>query len=196
MRRADLEDICLAQGVNRNSFWVYLNYSPVLERVAPSVYALRGVEVDPAKVAHLAERIKPTEPPLQDDGWTKDGAVWLGYRVNRNLLASGVVTVPARIRNMIGERVLELFTVEGAPVGKFVISGKSHAWGLTPFIGRRGVEVGDYLIIALDTDLGVAVVQAGSKDLLLSYQDGDGWGPQYFLEQATQPLSEELLGEG
>jgi hypothetical protein len=195
MHRADLEDGCYARGVNRNSFWVYLTYSPVLERVAPSVYALRGAEIDPAEVAHLAGRAVPTEPALQDDGWTKDGGIWLGYRVKRNILSSGVVSVPARVRNMIGERKLELFTVEGASVGTLVVSSTGNAWGLTPFIGRRGIEEGDALIIAIDTELGIAVVQAGSKDLLLTYQDGEGWGPRHFLEEATQPLDDELLDE-
>jgi hypothetical protein len=195
MRGTDLEAESLERGLNRHSFWVYITYSPVLERVAPSVYALRGAAVDPAEVAHLAGKEASTAPALQDDGWTKDGGIWLGYRVKRNMLSSGVVSVPARMRNIIGERRLELFTVEGAPVGTFVINRSANAWGLTPFIGRRGVEEGDVLIIAVDTDLEVAVVQAGSKDLLLSYQDGDGWGPRHFLEEATQPLSDEPFAE-
>lgn len=195
MHGRDLEDECLKRGVNRHSFWVYLIYSPLLERLAPSVYVLRGAKIDPAEVAHLADKDVLTEPALQDDGWTKDDAIWLGYRVKRNIRASGVVSVPGRVRNMIGDQRLELFTVDGASVGTFVVSSTGNAWGLTPFIGRRGVEVGDALIIALDTELGVAVVQAGSKDLLLTYQGGAGWGPRHFLEEATQPLNDELLDE-
>ncbi len=195
LKGTDLEDECLKRGVNRHSFWVYVSYSPVLERVAPSVYTVRGAEIDPAEVAYLVGKDVPTEPALQDDGWTKDGAIWLGYRVKRNFLSSGVVSTPARVRSMIGERRLELFTVDGTSIGTFVVSSTGQAWGLTPFISRRGVEVGDALIIALDTELEVAVVQAGSKDLLLTYQDGDGWGPQHFLEEATQPLNDELLEE-
>jgi hypothetical protein len=190
-----LEEACLSRGVNRHSFWVYLSYSPLLERVAPSVYALRGTKVDPAEVAHLAGKRVPTEPTRQDDGWTQDGAIWLGYRINRNLLSSGVISMPAGVRSMVGERKLELFTTDGASVGNFVVSKTGNAWGLTPFIGRRGVEVGDALIVVLDTDLSVAVVQAGSKDLLLRYQEGEGWGPRRFLEEATQPLGDEPLGE-
>ena len=53
--------------------------------------------------------------------------------------------------------------VDGASVGTFVVNSMANAWGLTPFISPRGVEVGDALIIALDIELGVAVVQAGSK---------------------------------
>ena len=195
MHGADLEGECLKRGVNRHSLWVYLTHSPVLERVAPSVYALRGVRIDPAEVARLAGREIRTEPALRYDGRTRDGTLWLGYSVKRNLLASGVVTVPARVRDMIGERRLELFTVDGASVGTFVVGNTGNAWGLTPFIGRRGVEAGDVLVIAVDTELGIAVVQAGSGDLLLTYQDGDGRGPRHFLEEATRPLNDGLLDE-
>ena len=187
----DLEGECLEQGINRHSFWVYATYSPVLERIAPSVYAFRGAEIDPAEVAHLSDKDVPTEPAFQDDGWTKDGAIWLGYRAKRSIISSGVVSVPARVRSMVGNQKLELFTVDGASVGTFVVNNTGNAWGLTPFISRRGVEEGDSLIIALDTDLRVAVVQAGSKDLLLTYKDSDGWGPRHFLDKATQPFVDE-----
>ena len=63
---------------------------------------------------------------------------------------------------------MELFTVDGASVGTLVVNSMANAWGLTPFISPRGVEVGDALIIALDIELGVAVVHAGSNDLILT----------------------------
>lgn len=195
MHGADLEDGCLKRGINRHSFWVYVTYSPVLERVAPSVYAFRGAQIDPAEVAHLSDKDVPTEPAFQDDGWTKDGAIWLGYLAKRNTISSGVVSVPARVRAMLGNQKSELFTVDGASVGTFVINNAGNAWGLTPFISRRGVEEGDSLIIALDTELGIAVVQAGSKDLLLTYKDSNGWGPRYFLDKATQPFVDEPSDE-
>lgn len=197
MNVSDLRDECLTRGVNRHSFWVYLTYSPLLERVGPSVYVLRGAAVDPAEVAHLLSREKGTsrEPALQDHGWTKDGAIWLGYRAKRNIIDSGVVSVPADVRRMIGERKLELFTIEGTPVGTLVIGSTGNAWGLTPFIGRRGINENDTLLITIDTDLEVAMVQAGSKDSFATHQDGNGWGPRHFLEVATRPLDEEVLGE-
>ena len=196
MHVAGLEDDCLKRGINRHSFWVYLTYSPVLERIAPSVYAFRGARIDPAEVAHLSDKDEPTEPAFQDDGWTKDGAIWLGYRAKRNIISSGVVSVPARVRAMLGNQKSELFTVDGASVGTFVVNNTGNAWGLTPFISRRGVEEGDSLIISLDTELGIAVVQAGSKDLLLTYEDSNGWGPRYFLDKATQPFADGIPDEG
>ena len=57
------------------------------------------------------------------------------------------------------------------------------------------MDEGDTLAIAIDLDLEVAIVQAGGKDLLESYQDGDGWGPRHSLEEATKSTDEELLSE-
>lgn len=195
MHGSDLESECLKRGINRHSFWVYVTYSPVLERIAPSVYAFRGAEIDPIEVAHLSDKDVSTEPAFQDDGWTKDGAIWLGYRAKRNIISSGVVSVPARVRRMLGSQKLELFTIDGASVGTLVINDTGNAWGLTPFINRRGVEEGDSLIITLDTELGVAIVQAGSKDLLLIYRDSGGWGPRHFLDKVTQPFVDEPSDE-
>jgi len=58
---------------------------------------------------------------------------------------------------MIGERKLELFTVNCASVGTLVVNSMANAWGITPLISPRGVEMGGTLIIALDIELGVAV---------------------------------------
>ncbi len=52
------------------------------------------------------------------------------------------------------------------------------------------------LTVAIDTELEVALLQTGSKDLLIAYQDGGGWGPHHFLKEATRPFDEELLNGG
>ena len=183
-------DACYSRGVNRHSFWVYLSYSPILERLAPGVYALRGADVDPARVAHLTGRTSETRGGLQDHGWTKDGAIWLGYTVADNLRDSGVVTIPSAVQRLLGSQRLEAVAVDGTPIGTLIIgSGSSagSAWGLGSFITRRGVDVGDSLILTIDTELEIACVQAGSKDLLVGFQEGEGWGPQHYLEEATRP---------
>lgn len=182
----ELRDACIAKGINRHSFWVCITYSPILERVAPGVYALRGQPVDPAQVAQLVGHPSRGAPALQDHGWTKDGAIWMAYAVTSSLFDSGVITVPAGVRRMTGERRFELFSIDGAPMGTFVV-GDGNGWGLTPFINRRGVDIGDHIVVLVDTDLDVAIAQSGSADLVLTYQEGEGWGPRRFLDSATEP---------
>jgi sigma-70-like protein len=186
----ELRDRCLAAGVNRHSFFVYLSYSPVIERIADGVYGLRGSQIDPARVAHILGNYVRPERALQDNGWTKDGAIWLGYNVTKNLRDTSVINVPASVAKILGERRYDLLATDGSNVGHLSIR-KFNAWGFGPFMNRRGVDVGDTLIITVDTDLEVAVIQSGSAELLASYQDGDGWGPRRVLEEVTAPSEVE-----
>ncbi len=190
MMGRDLRDSCVERGINRHSYWLYLSYSPLLERVAPGVYALRGRKVDPSVVAEMSGRDVVRTRPLQDHGWTKDGAIWLAYAVNTNIYDSGVIGVPFAVGKVIGERRLELYAIDGSGMGTLAVGSAGKAWGLTPFIGRRGVDVGDYVVVSLDLDLEVAVVQAGTRDLVLTYEEGEGPGPRRILEAATFPMDE------
>jgi hypothetical protein len=45
MQRARYEELCLGAGMNPNSFWIYLNYSPIITRYASGVFGLRGADV-------------------------------------------------------------------------------------------------------------------------------------------------------
>ena len=40
--RPRFEELCLADGMNRTTFYAYIEYSPVLEKYAPGIYGLRG----------------------------------------------------------------------------------------------------------------------------------------------------------
>lgn len=187
LRMDTLRDKCLEAGVNRNSFFVHLSYSPIIERAAKGVYALRGARFDPVAAAVLAGRRRNRKPALKDSGWTRDRALWLGYTVNRNIVDTGVVYVPAGIRKVVGSRKMELYATDGALLGTLAISEAGQAWGLSPFFRRRGVEEGDTVIVTLDTGLDCAVVQHGSSELVSIYSDGEGWGPLKVLDDATRP---------
>jgi hypothetical protein len=186
---AELRDGCLSLGVNRHSFFVYLTYSPIIERLSQGVYGLRGAPIDPSRVAHILGSLATAPRALQDHGWTGDGAVWLGYTVTPSVFDTAVVSVPAAVHKSLGDRRFELFTSDASAIGNLTIR-KASCWGFGPFINRRGVDIGDTIIIAIDTDLEVAVIQSGSSELLAAYQDGDGWGPKRVLDNATAPNDE------
>jgi len=86
---------------------------------------------------------------------------------------------------------MELLSLEGQTMGTLAISNSGQAWGLTRFIGRRGVEVGDTLVLTMEPGLNVTVCIVGGLDLLESYSDGDGWGPAAILERLTQPREDD-----
>jgi hypothetical protein len=179
-----LRDLCVAAGVNRHSFYVYLTYSPILARFAPSIWGLRGAQVDPTHVARLLAKMPVSRRALQDHGWTPDGAVWIAYEVSRGLFDSGVVTVPAAVRDVIGETKFELYAVDGARVGTLNVR-KLSMWGFSGFIARRGIEIGDYLVFAIDAELQMCVVHAGSSEVVETFTDDSGWGPRRLIADGS-----------
>ena len=72
-------------------------------------------------------------------------------------------------------------------MGTLSISDGGLAWSLKPYMDRRGVDVGDVMVVTIDTDLGCAVVEPGSGELIDLFADGKGWGPARALEDATRP---------
>ena len=179
---------CLSRGMNPNTFGVYLTYTPIIERLAYGVYALRGSDVDPALVAAARDRLGKSGPKaLQDYGWTGDKAVWLGYVVTESLERSLVLSVPQGVLSVIGGKKFSLLTVDGADVGTLGVGEKGQAWGIGPYARRRGLEVDDALVLAIDTGLECALIQSGPIELLDEYQEGRGRGPASILEQLTSP---------
>lgn len=185
----ELRDGCVKAGVNRHSFYVYLSYSPIITRVAPSIWALRGTDFDPTRVSRLLQHSTPKKPTLQGNGWTPDGAIWIAYEVSRAVLDTGVVTIPSGVHEILGDGRFELYAVDGARVGTLSMR-KLSAWGLGSFIGRRGVEIGDHLIVAVDIELQMAVIHTGSVDVLESFEEGEGWGPRRLLSGVPTSLSD------
>jgi hypothetical protein len=170
MRRDELEEhVVDKRGLNRSSFYVYLTYSPVIERFAPGVYGLRGAQVTAAEVDALIPPRARTQV-LQDHGWTDDGGIWVAYRISQASERSGVLGTPGVLKEVVqGE--YELFTEDGRPVGTVVV--QDNMWGLSPFFRRHGIEAGDYVVLRFSMADRIATAYAGTSDLLLRFQRGD-----------------------
>ena len=159
-RREDLEERCIAAGMNRSTFYVYLSYTPVLTRLAPGVYGLRGATIQPGVVEALGIR-KPKGKVLQDYGWTQSGAIWIGYRLTPSTITSGVVSIPASMATFIGPEY-SLVDAQGVQLGRLG-SNANSAWGLSSLISRRSLEAGDYLQLTLDLQERIAQAKWGPE---------------------------------
>lgn len=170
MRRDDLERAAVRErGLNRSSFYVYLTYSPILERFAPGVYGLRGASVTAAQVDALIPR-RVRHQVLQDHGWTSDGRVWAAFRISPASESTGILGTPAAIRSVLTGS-FDLVAENDEQVGTLVV--EQNMWGLSPFIRRWGVEAGDYVVIIWDVAQRRATVAAGEHELLLRFQSGE-----------------------
>lgn len=159
----EFEKRCLEAGMNRATFWQYLQYSPIIERYSPGIYGLRG-ETVPAGLIESLTRKRRRTTVLKGYGWMKDGKIWLGYRLSKALVGNGVPSTPSGLKNLI-EGEFTIKTPDGSTFGKFV-SKASGAWGLGPFFRRRGAEAGDFLLLILDITTRVTVAFLGDESLL------------------------------
>ena len=158
MERMRLEELCSERGLKRDMFYIHLTYSPIIERFAQGVYGLRGATVPPGLAESLALP-RSKSKLVRDYGWTDDGSLRVSYRLSRAVISSGVVGVPAGIRQYIQGR-FTLKTADDTQIGTLVIKDSS-GWGLGPFFRRRGGEAGDMLRIRFDLKPKVAVVEVG-----------------------------------
>lgn len=167
MKRAALEDLCIRAGMNRSTFYVYLDYSPVIARYARGVYGLRGAPIPPGLVEDLKISYRRKGKVLIDFGWTPEGTVWIGYKLSEGAFASGVLSAPSALSEVLaGEYPMS--ARDGSPVGTLVVKGSS-AWGFGPLFRRRGGEPGDYLLLEIDPSARRATAQLGEASLLSDY---------------------------
>lgn len=161
MPRQELEDQCTARGLKRDTFYIHLTYSPVIARYAPGVYGVRGTEIPPGLAESMVETRKKTRV-ISDYGWQTDGRIRVSYRLSEGALSNGIVSIPGSMKSYVqGE--FGLVSLDGQAVGRLVVKN-SQAWGLGPFIRRRGGEPGDILEILFDSKKRIASVALGESD--------------------------------
>jgi hypothetical protein len=164
--RKDLEKICFAAGMRENTLHIRLGASPIVVRHATSVYGLRGHHVEPGKIDEVIARTrhenKGRSRALQDYGW-KDNDIWISYKVSKSSL-NGICSVPAGLKGFLNGE-FQLQTFDDIPMGTLVC-GENQAWGISPFMRRRGAEIGDYFLLVLNLQSRIAQIKLGDESLL------------------------------
>jgi DNA-directed RNA polymerase alpha subunit len=147
MSRDELEKRCLERGIGSSTFNVQLSNSPALDRVAAGLYRLRGSYVSPEEIESHRMRQKK-DKVLQDYGWVEDGRVWIALSISATLLRTGVVGVPSSLSPFIDGR-FHLLDARRRRVGD-VGARDGRCRGISPFLRRRGAEVGDWMVLIFD----------------------------------------------
>lgn len=170
IQRAQFEKLCLVEGMKRSTFYIYLDYSPVIEKYARGVYGLRGAEVSPGFIGSLVPE-RRHDRVLEDYGWTHDGKIRVGYRLSESMIASGAFHVPAAMRKFLnGEFCLR--AADGSRFGNLILR-EEGAWGLGTFFRRRGGEPGDHLLLVFTLATREGTVFIGDANLLEDFQAAD-----------------------
>lgn len=177
LTREQLEDYCLDElGMNSNSFYVYLSYSPLVVKLATGVFGLVGKDVEVGRVEAMQEEIQSTQFETTH-GWSKAGTLWYHFRADRPIINSGARPLPSFVQNMTsGEWTVHIaggVKAGAAKVRNGFISGIS-----TAFVAL-GASNGDF--VQLDFKIEV-------RELLVRIVGSE---PEEFYEEAPDEYDAE-----
>lgn len=159
MERGQMEDLCVAAGMNRFSFHAFVSWSPVVAQFGHSVYGLLGAKVTQRQVDLLmAERRakRLAHRVLDKHGMTEDGRVWLAYRLSKAASTYAVITIPAALKKSVRGR-FKLLDPDGRQIGTLATKD-GRAWGLGAFMRENDAQIGDYVVVTLDLKKSTAEV--------------------------------------
>ncbi len=166
MDRAALEEECLRRGVNRFSFNATVMSSPIVVPYGGSVYGLLGAKVNRKMLdaAAFCRAKRAVTRVLCACGHTRDGKVYLLYRLSPAAISGGVLTLPASVRSQ-GQGRFVLLADGGRTVGTMVCK-HGCAWGLGPALREQHAVPGDYLVIVLDSATHEARIRIGDRSIV------------------------------
>jgi hypothetical protein len=162
LRREDIEDYCIdKRSINPNSFYVYLSYSPIIQKVGTGIYGLVGAHI-PVGTVEQFEAAKKNEA-TSGHGWDKDGRLWFATRLSRMSIKMGMFYLPAFVLNLTaGEWAAKLS--DGTTTGTLEVKEQGIA-GLSAVLSLAGAEANDVLCVRFDFTAKVAEIEVGSDEL-------------------------------
>jgi len=160
--RATAVGLAEEHGLDRNTAALYLGWSPVIERLAISRYALRGADV-PAGTLEAMHGVDHRQRVQEGYGWTQAGRLWIGYTLSQAVVDTHVVGVPGALRDELSGR----YVVQPAHqhLGDVATDGQ-NLWGLSRALRRYGAEAGDVLVLEFDLAAQQCFVHVGGPELL------------------------------
>jgi hypothetical protein len=143
--REQLEDYCLDDlGMNTNSFYMYLTYSPLVVKLASGVFSLVGKDVGPGTIDQLKIDIKKRQFE-SSYGWSKAGTLWWHFRLDRPTINSGTHLIPTFVLNLSSGdwnvKTLDNLDLGPAKVDNGFISGLKVALSILGAIKEDYVQI-------------------------------------------------------
>jgi len=151
MDRGDMEDLCVAAGMNRFSFHAFLSWSPVIEQFGHSLYGLLGARVGQKQIDKMLARRRAnraSQRVLDDHGVAEDGKIWLSYRLSKAASTYAVITIPAALKKFVRGR-FQLLAPDGQTIGTLATKD-GRAWGLGAYLRHCGAKFSDRVTLTID----------------------------------------------
>lgn len=137
-----------------------LCYSPILQRVAFGVYALRGQKLDPGVVSRAVNSARSQRSPLIDFGWSRSRTLWLAMRLSRSIVRTGIFGIPAGLRRQLKDAYV--CGTKSEPTAERLRCNRSQAWGLKRLIVQAGAQPDDFMLLEFDNRAETVEVSFGS----------------------------------
>ncbi|UIP07764.1 hypothetical protein LY632_05025 [Erythrobacter sp. SDW2] len=190
LRREVIEDFCIDRySINANTFYVYLSYSPIVQKIGTGIYGLVGAHV-PVGTVEQFEAEKKAEVRTEH-GWDKAGRLWFATRLSRMSIRMGIFYLPSFVLNLtVGEWFAKLS--DGTTSGILEITERGMT-GLAPILTLAGAESSDVLCVRFDFNAKVAEIEIGSDELFdMSFVPvSDGGNFQLEAEEEQMEKSED-----
>ena len=160
MSLSALRDECLQRGINANSFYQYITYSPIICRLVREVYSLVGADVPPGTVEEIPQSSAKVGV-LVDHGWIDDGRIWISYRLNASNVRNGIFTLPSALKELLSGP----FSVQSSGTGSrtIIAAEGGRLTGLHRPIAIRGGQSDDVIVVAFDLRHGTAELRFGDE---------------------------------
>jgi DNA-binding CsgD family transcriptional regulator len=187
--RQHATDLAEEYGLDRTTSYLYLVWSPVLDRIATNRYAIRGADI-PAGTLEAMRESHRRRRVQQGHGWTKSGRLWIAYTLSQAVLDTNVVGVPGVLRTELqGKYELQ---PDNEHLGEVATDGQ-NLWGLGRLLRRKGAEVGDVLILEFDLVARKCFALVGGPELL---EPGNRTDPVLDRSEPSKPDTPEAGTSG
>jgi hypothetical protein len=167
--RVTLIEAAEAVGMKSTTVGIYLSFHPAFINPARNVWTTLGTELASETIRNiqqLAMRRSHGEARDYVSGMSADGHPWVAIAVTSNLRMCGSLLrrwLPTETRSLRLSAIDHL----GDPCGTVVFNASSgFTHGLSTYLRRFDVRVGEYLLVTADLDWETAQISRGSRELL------------------------------
>jgi len=148
LHRSVILETARQEGLNTTSVAIYLQFGEIIQPIGQNCFTLVGTRPTPIDIENARRDASLLRIPERISTSYVDGGARLAVTVGSLLRDSGVMSVPARLRRMIGERRLQVISDLGDH-GSSIVSG-ALLTGFSSVFNALDVMTGDDLTVRID----------------------------------------------
>lgn len=162
LQREVIEEYCIdALGVNVSSFYVYLCYSAIVQKLSTGVFALVGNDLPIGSVEEMAEERRLLA--RTEHGWDAAGRLWYATRLDRVKMRMGMFYLPSFVLSLTQGTWLSRLP-DGTITGELPVQENGIS-GLRELLELSGAERGDVMRLSFELPKNFLEIEVGGEEL-------------------------------